>query len=115
MSKEFDNIVEDIRSEARQDYVGLWEVCIKVRSRLHPDGPTGLKDLVLAIVRRLLSDGLQAVTLIPPGSGCVPWASQDPAHVIGRIEAEWDALGREPSVGDIVWFNDPKWQGVSDR
>ena len=107
MPTEFESIIQDIRAGAKQDYVGLWELCIKVRSRLHPEGSVALKDLVLAIVRRLLDGGLQAVELTPSGSGCTPWAIQDPAYVIDRIASEWDTLGHEPSVNDIVWFNDP--------
>ncbi len=82
MPTEFESVIDDIRAAAKQDYVGLWEICIKVRRKLHPDSPLALKDLVLGIVRQLLASGFQAVDLSPPGSGCRPWVNQDPAYVI---------------------------------
>jgi hypothetical protein len=27
-----------------------------------------------------------------------------PQEVIARIEAEWTGLGRDPNIGQIVWF-----------
>lgn len=95
MFTEFESIIDEIRAAAKQDYVDLWEICMKVKSRLCPDGPVPQRDLVLAIVRRLLAGGLQAVDLALTGSGCRRWANQDPAYVIDRIASEWDALGSE--------------------
>jgi hypothetical protein len=34
----------------------------------------------------------------------VPWQLTIP-EALARIEREWRALGRDPSLGDICWFN----------
>ena len=52
----------------------------------------------------MLDRGFEAVDLAPSG-GAVPWADQDPASVVSRIDHEWKALGREPNVGEVAWFD----------
>ena len=33
--------------------------------------------------------------------------TKPPDAVMARIRREWKALGREPNLGDICWFNLP--------
>ena len=86
--------------EAGVDVLGLWELCRAARYDWDASAPEEVKSLVLSFVQKLLKEGLQAIDI---GSG-KPWTNQDPEIVIDRISREWDALGREPSVPDIVWF-----------
>ena len=67
---------------------------------------------MLRITANMLSSGLVAVDLASSGSGCRPWDEQGAEDAIRRVTAEWDSLGHEPSVGDIVWFNDSSSTGM---
>lgn len=97
---------EEFLVEAGQDYVGLWQLVGAVRRKLQVSEPSEVRRLTLLLVRDLLASGLQAVALTSDG-GCVPWLKNDVQSVINRIEREWSALGREPNIGEIVWFNLP--------
>jgi hypothetical protein len=86
--------------EAKVDVLGLWQLCRSARRDWGAATPSDVKNLVLSFVSKLLDRGLQAVNV----SDLQPWPNQDPESVIQRISSEWDSLGREPDVPDIVWF-----------
>ena len=86
--------------EATEDVLGLWQLCRPACYDLGTRTPKEVKTVVLDLVRRLLEKGMQAVEV----SDQQPWPNQSPDSVIERISSEWDALGREPNVPDIVWF-----------
>jgi hypothetical protein len=86
--------------EAARDVVGLWELCGAARDDWGAETPEESKPLVLGFVRELLANGVQAVDI----ANGQPWPDQRPVSVLARISREWDALGREPNVPDIVWF-----------
>ena len=86
--------------EADHDVVGLWELCRAARDDWGATTPAQVRKIVLQLVRRLLDNGVEAVDIVTQH----PWPDQHPEGVIARISREWDALGREPNVPDIVWF-----------
>lgn len=106
------HMLEELKSqylvEAQEDYVGLWRLTSSLRERYGISDPNEVRQLTLQLVRELLAAGMEAVDLPSEGSGCTPWPDQNHNHVLERIEREWYALGREPNIGDIVWFNLPK-------
>jgi len=85
--------------------VSLWEVLRSVRRYFPEAGPEQARDLTLRAVHDLLGSGaLVAGFPTVDGRGFEPWAR--PEHEIVRtIAEEWDALGRDPDIGDIVWFD----------
>ena len=89
--------------EAGEDVLGLWQLCRSARYDWGAKDAADVKELMLGFVRALLERGVQAVDV----SDQQPWANQNPEFVIARISREWDALGREPNVPDIVWFKKP--------
>ena len=86
--------------EATHDVVGLWELCRVAREKGGARTPDESRKLVVGFVRDLLTNGVRAVN-VADGH---PWPDQRPDSVIERISREWDDLGREPNVPDIVWF-----------
>jgi hypothetical protein len=110
MSRAIDQIVRDFCREAEVDYVGLWQVVSAVVHDYQVSSPADIRRLTMEIVRGLLASGFEAVDL-RPGGGRIPWADQRLDVVLARIDHEWDALGKEPDVGDIVWFDLPERNG----
>ena len=100
-------LVRDYVQAAKSDYVGLWQICVRVRHDLKIENAEQLRRTVLKVAEGLLARGLEAVDLASSGSGCVRWADQRPASVLSRISSEWNTLGREPSVNEIAWFDNP--------
>ncbi len=100
-------IVQDYIQAAKTDYVGLWQIVIKVRHDFSISNRAEVRRLVMQIVEGMLSDGLEAVTLKSVGPGCTPWENQNLNYVLDQIASEWDHLDRDPNPGEIVWFNSP--------
>jgi len=98
-------MVQGYVEETNVDYVGLWQIVIRVRHQLGIVERTELKKFVLQIVRELLAAGLEAVTLRAAAPVRLAWGNQDVEYVLNRISQEWDTLGRDPNPGEIVWFD----------
>lgn len=96
--------------EAQTDALGLWSVLWQVKEDLPSLTPDEARQATLTVIREAL-----AGNQILPGefvdhdedtSAFVAWPlSADEA--VRRIEREWAALGREPNLGDVVWFVGP--------
>jgi hypothetical protein len=73
--------------------------------RTHPGVPVeDERSVVFRVVKNLLESGLVVAGWPTPDScGFIPW-SLTTNETLARIEAEWDALGRDPTIGGIVWF-----------
>jgi len=99
-----DQIVGDLALAGKGDYVGIWQIISAVTHDFKLSNPVDIRRLTMEIVRELLISGARAVDLTQ-GGGCTPWQDQQPDAVIARINKGWDSLGREPDIGDIVWFD----------
>ena len=97
---------------AANDHVGLWSLVKRIRRAGAADDSNILKttqDLILpflsegAIIAGQLvrDDEFHASRL--EGYEFHQW-NMPPQEVIARIEAEWTGLGRDPNIGQIVWF-----------
>jgi len=123
---------KEILIRCSDDDVGLWEVVrVVVRDfvRQQPGGsefleliystntgdgsqlvereraidPNLVRERVLQVIRDLLDAGLIDAGF-PGKQGTWESWNLSPAETMRRIEAEWDALGHPPTIGDIVWF-----------
>lgn len=86
------------------DWVGLWVVLRFVRESFPADSSDQeIREETLAVIRELLENGCVRVGRpLIDGS----FAGQDgPArHLIAELDAEWQELGRDPTIGDIAWL-----------
>ncbi len=107
-SSQYQEITDSFLKEAEEDYIGLWQLIKEAKRFATTEEPLVVQAVTLAIVREFLAAGLEAGE--PPYSvtGYIPWPDQNPDAVTSRIEQEWEALGREPNIGEICWFNLPK-------
>jgi hypothetical protein len=84
--------------ECCEDHLGLWRVVMTVEDDLRAGD---VREAVLQILGELLEEGwIEAGDL---GRAFVPWRLPPPAILV-RIAREWDALGHDPGLGDIVWL-----------
>ena len=87
-----------------EEHVGLWFIVPHIEDYYRGDKPDALRQRTLEVLKTLLESGeIEAGHPAPNGKNFVGW-STPPRESIARIEREWTALGRAPSIGDIVWF-----------
>ena len=109
----------DILQACSEDDVGLWEAVRHGQRNFPHASPDEIKQVVISALRVLLTarliDAGRSVardssyirsdwrSVFGPGYDIVSWNLQAD-QAIERIGQEWDALGGEPTIGDIVWF-----------
>jgi hypothetical protein len=93
-------LIDEILSECEEDFVGLWTLVRLVRDC----GERDTKQYVLSLIRFLLdTDAVKAGWPDSQGQTFVDW-QLSPAATVERIDREWSQLGRDPTIGEIVWF-----------
>jgi hypothetical protein len=85
------------------DEVGLWTVIFWFKNFAAEITAAEVRRRTLAILRELHGGGLLEAGDLGPDGRFVPWGYSTDATLI-RIEEEWDALPREPRIGDVAWF-----------
>ena len=112
-----DEIRRALVEEARGDVVGLWAVLWQVRHGMPLLTAEEAKRTTLAIVHEALEEGVVAGGFVRRDEHTaefVPWRSL-PDEAVARIEREWNALGRDPRLGEVAWFVDPGILPVTAR
>jgi hypothetical protein len=96
-----------VLNECRNDDVSLWSV-IWTATYLMPEADDDTRrQLSLDVIQELLQDGLIVAGIPKPdGQGFDRWDLSVP-ETMDRITRELAELGREPDVGEIVWFTTP--------
>jgi hypothetical protein len=99
-----DKVLDELVAEAKVDEVGLWFIIASLRDDCGIHDAVQRRDLALNLVQRLLDSGqITAGYYNPNGNGITPWRMST-TDVLSRIVSEWDSLGRDPSIGEIVVF-----------
>lgn len=99
-------ILEALAEECKEDYVGLWEVVKQVR-RAFPDAEAGeIQAISLDLVRDLLRSGQAVAGDLSNEGQFLDWRL-DVDRAVERIGEEWDRLGRDPNISEVVWLTAP--------
>jgi hypothetical protein len=91
------DIASQVRREAAEDYVGLWQISRLLRSAVVSSDST-LTDLL----HQLLTDGSMDIGQFE-GKTFHPWAGTTDSK-IARVSSELTKLGRDPDIGEIAWL-----------
>lgn len=89
-----------ILDHCADDYTGLWLAVTELR--LATGGAIDFRR-ILEILYGLLNSGMLQAGIPTADGGFEPWLLP-PEEVMARIEEEWKRLGRDPDLGEIVWF-----------
>lgn len=107
-----------IVEEAQSDVVGLWAVLWEVKNQCPLLSVEGAEAATLDVVREALSRGELLVGGFDDKNAdtisFVPWWLSL-SDALQRIEREWTALGREPTLGEIAWLAAPGLLPISMR
>jgi hypothetical protein len=101
-------IERGIVQESKDDIIGLWSILWEVKHHMPDISQSAAKTTTLKIVRRLIEErGLVAGRPERGGRSFIRW-NLSTEETLKRIEHEWEELGREPNIGEIVWFVMPE-------
>jgi len=96
------NIRDSVLIETTEDDVGLWSIHWHYRESGRETDKSNTRRETLELVKDLLEEELIQAGQFKDGDFEL-W-NLSPTETIARIETEWDALQRDPTLGDIVWF-----------
>jgi hypothetical protein len=94
-------ILHDTIVECGDDYVGLWVIVKLIRDKKTLSDST-VFSYSMEIVEHILEHP-EIVAGQYEGDEFREW-DMPKDKIIERIEREWAALGRDPTLGEIVWF-----------
>lgn len=100
-----EQIIDSYEKAVTEDSIGLWEVFADARWDVEANEGKTTQAVTLDLVGRMLSRGFRAGYMADNERGFEAWPDQNPNSVIRRIEAEWNELGRDPTISDICWFD----------
>lgn len=86
------------------DYTGIWEFALDVQQQYPEANRSQIQSETLVLIRDLLEAGYIIAGDLKDNVGVIPWPSPV-EETIRRIKQEWDSLGREPTIWEIVWFD----------
>lgn len=99
-----------ILEESRTDIVGLEAVLWEIRQMFQGLSSEDARARTLNVVAQLVgTHRIVAGQFADQDEGTLVFEPWDlPAkEIVSRIDGEWNALGRDPNPGEIVWFVDP--------
>ncbi|MGX1199090.1 hypothetical protein [Parvibaculum sp. MBR-TMA-1.3b-4.2] len=108
MTNETTRKVEEIvagfirESGAYGDWTDFRGILVCLRHEFPGTDDDELNWMSFLVVRQLQEAGFTFASC--EGGEYAPWQDQSGEAVAARIRREWDALGRQPEIGDICWF-----------
>ncbi len=98
------NVRNDILIECSEDYVGLWSIIHSIRfNNQQKLNASEVRNETIKLIENLLNDGLIQAGIFSDNGEFEIWELSTP-KIIAKIQREWDALGRKPSIAEIVEF-----------
>jgi hypothetical protein len=109
-----EDYIDRFERTSRTNYTSLWDV-VTAAKRINEDREEeSVRSLTLGMVSKMLARGFRAGPRFNADGALELWPDQSAASVIGRIEANWNQLGYDPSRDYFVWFERPKAKWALD-
>jgi hypothetical protein len=104
MSRPPPEVYSEILSEANRDDVGLWFIIGCLQDECDIIEPGALRRETMRCVEWLLGSEMVVAGTYGPHDGRFHRWSGSTEDILARIDSEWSALGRRPTIGEIVVF-----------
>lgn len=98
-----DRLKVELLASLYEDYLDLASVASEVEKAFGELSEEKLRLYTLAVVYRLLQEGLVRAGLINRKREFIEWA-QSPRFAVELMRGAWEERGRPPAKGEIVWF-----------
>lgn len=105
--------VDELLEAGKDDFVYLGEV-IRIVESAYSTTPAELRARTLEVIKAVLSDGLMELGDLKR-EGFFKWELPE-AECVRRVDREWQAMEKDPSLPFIVWLrNTPKGDESAER
>ena len=100
-----DLVLPSLERQCMDDYVGLWAVLWDVRRNpVLSATPELQRKATLELISKLLETPGGVAGQFTQGTHVFEAWTGPTDRIVDRIAREWDALGRDPIGGEIVWL-----------
>jgi hypothetical protein len=99
-TEQFDEVLNQIDLELREDDVGAWVVARVLRAARPDSDSVEIRMLAARVSRALLDRGISLGQFAEDGEFVV-WPA---VSATDRLLIEWSDLGRDPDIGEVAWF-----------
>jgi hypothetical protein len=104
---ELEAIKKEVLQECDEDHVGVWNVIRDVKEFMPHADSAMIQEVTVSVLNELLQHNMIAAGYPTDEGKFVIW--QVPASlVIEHIKKQWLCLGRDPDIGEVVWFTTPR-------
>jgi hypothetical protein len=103
MTANIEEALDELLRLGLDDWIQTWEVASIAKFKCGARTSDERRTTSIGLIRRALMDELLIAGEVTP-DGFHKWALT-PELAVARIEREWSELGREPTLGDICWFD----------
>ena len=96
--------IDDLLMRGCDDWVNAAEVTSVAKFTGHAQSEDEIRFLSLKLIHDVVHQGLMEIGDLPDQSRRLNLWPMTPEECLDRVEREWKALGRNPSLGEICWL-----------
>ena len=96
--------IDDLVMRGCDDWLYAAEVAYAAKEIGHAQSADEIRDLSLKIIREIVEQGLMEIGDLPDEGRRLKLWPMTPQECLDRVEREWKALGRNPSISEICWL-----------
>jgi hypothetical protein len=96
--------IDELLMSGCDDWVNVAEVTSVAKFTGGAQSADEIRDLSLRLIREVVQQGLMEIGDLPDQSRRLALWPMTPQECLDRVEREWNALGRNPSLGEICWL-----------
>jgi hypothetical protein len=96
--------INDLLMRGCDDWVDVAEITSVAKFTGHARSEEEIWDLSLTIIREVVQQGLMEIGDLPDQGGRLNLWPMTSEECLDRVQREWHALGRNPSLGEICWL-----------
>ena len=100
----FQECLDELLMSGCDDWVCVAEVTSVAKFTGGAHSEDAIRDLSLRLIRELVQRGLMEIGDPPDRGRRLALWPMTPQECLDRVEREWSALGRNPSLGDLCWL-----------
>jgi len=102
-----ESVKAQIVAEGEEDHLGFWSIVRVVQGFLGTTDKKYVRCFTFALLSDLLASGQLVAEFPAPNGREFDVLSTPVDELLHQVGEAWDKLGRDPTIGEIIWFATP--------